>query len=494
MHRYTTGMVRTTAWRRSRWSVCSFQGLTIGFVILAIAGCGPKTFDDPVTVLRSPDRSPYDHEDAMIQLDVTPDNEAYHEALRRMIWKSGFALDTRRAAFARLEQSDLEGLKRTIRLQLPRMTTITWLEVLCQLIEEHEWRDLSPALVSSWSRKAQVWGPNEETRPEYLALVGLYGEDQVIDLVFEMFKSSDTARERGLRERSWTLLHRLGERERLVELVAQPLPEGSDDGMLLDLQSSARDLGILPRNREEILWIRKLRDPSRSLFWKEASGAVKLMPQSERVNLELRTLPVVVAAARHRPELLAQDTTSLYSDLSYQLDQRKHYGYSRTFKGFRGDSPQRLSEFSEKLNWGDLAAMHIAIEAMSVPQVVGHIFDYADRDKQDKTTEYGGVINLDIQGRFQILEFTPRNRRHDEMFVASQEMFDAGYTSPYHFHLHVQQDDNREFAGPGHGDLNYADNTRTNCLVFTFIDKDTLNVDFYRHSGVVVDLGVIKRP
>ena len=112
------------AWSRSRWLACSFQGLAAGFVILAIAGCGPKTFDDPVTVLRSPDRSPYDHEDAMVQLDVTPDNEAYHEALRRMMWKSGFAIDTRRAAFARLEESDLEGLKRTIRLQLPRMTTI----------------------------------------------------------------------------------------------------------------------------------------------------------------------------------------------------------------------------------------------------------------------------------------------------------------------------------------------------------------------------------
>ncbi len=487
-------MVGFTAWKPSHWPGCSYQGLAIGFVILALAGCGPKTFSDPVKVLRTSDRSPYDHEDAMAQLDSTPDNKAYNEALHRMIWKVGFAIDTRRAAFDRLEQNDLVGLKRTIRQQLPRMTTITWLEILCQLIEERGWQDLSPALVSSWSREAQVWGPDEETRPEYLALVGLHGEDHVIDVVFEMFKSSSTVRERGLRERCWTLLHRLGQREKLVELVAQPLPDDSDDGMLIDLQAGANDLGILPRNREEILWMRKLREPSRSLFWKEASGASKLMPKSVRANLELRTLPIVVAAARHQPELLVEDTTSLYSSLSQQLEQRKHYGYSRTFKGFRGDSPQRLSEFSQKINWGDLAAMHIAIQAMAVPEVVSHMFDYADRDQVDETTEYGGVINLDTEGRYEILEFTPRNRRHDEMFIASQELFDAGYTAPFHFHFHVQRNDNREFAGPGHGDLNYADNTRTNCLVLTFVDKDTLNVDFYRHSDVVVDLGVIHRP
>jgi hypothetical protein len=40
----------------------------------------------------------------------------------------------------------------------------------------------------------------------------------------------------------------------------------------------------------------------------------------------------------------------------------------------------------------------------------------------------------------------------------------------------------------------YADNTRANCLVFTFVDENTMNLDFYRHDGVLVDLGVILRP
>ena len=70
---------------------------------------------------------------------------------------------------------------------------------------------------------------------------------------------------------------------------------------------------------------------------------------------------------------------------------------------------------------------------------------------------------------------------------------DALYTSLFHFHLHVQRYRNTDYAGPGYGDVNFADNSRANCLLFTFVNRDTLNVDYYRHGRVQVDLGVIKR-
>ena len=38
----------------------------------------------------------------------------------------------------------------------------------------------------------------------------------------------------------------------------------------------------------------------------------------------------------------------------------------------------------------------------------------------------------------------------------------------------------------------YADNTRANCLVLTSVGANTMNVDFYRHDRVVVDLGDIR--
>ncbi len=85
-------------------------------------------------------------------------------------------------------------------------------------------------------------------------------------------------------------------------------------------------------------------------------------------------------------------------------------------------------------------------------------------------------------------------RINDVRFEASQAMFDAGYTAIFHFHYHAQKHRNASHAGPGAGDMQYADNTRANCLVMTFVDEDTLNVDFYRHNRVLVDLGTVRRP
>ncbi len=68
------------------------------------------------------------------------------------------------------------------------------------------------------------------------------------------------------------------------------------------------------------------------------------------------------------------------------------------------------------------------------------------------------------------------------------------YTGLFHVHFHCQAYDGHRYAGPHMGDFQFANANRKNCLVFTFLNDQTLNVDFYRHGPVVVDLGTIKRP
>jgi hypothetical protein len=70
-------------------------------------------------------------------------------------------------------------------------------------------------------------------------------------------------------------------------------------------------------------------------------------------------------------------------------------------------------------------------------------------------------------------------------------MFDAAYAALFHFHFHAQKLRNGDHAGPGMGDKAYAQYTRANCLVFTFVNEEMMNVDYYRHSDVVIDLGTI---
>jgi hypothetical protein len=318
----------------------------------------------------------------------------------------------------------------------------------------------------------------------------LYGEGNVVDAVFALFVESTGPQNAALRTRCWDLLHRLGQRDRMVALL-NDVTVAPDDSMLMDLRAGAVELGIVPVNKEEVLWLRKLREPSRAEFWATAVSAVQSLPTERRAELELRDLPIIVSASVHDPELFSMTRDELYARVDAYTRDQKHYARESNYDNLSRSKNDRLYEYKNELTWGDLAAMLVAIRALEVPQVVDHVIDYANRDKEDTSTEFGGIIALDGKSRFEILEFPPMVRDHDNKYISSQAMLDAGYTAIFHFHLHAQKYRNVEYAGPELGDMNYADNTRANCLVFTFVKEGAMNVDYYRHGRVVIDLGVI---
>ena len=420
------------------------------------------------------------------------------DALQGLVYRPGYADDVRIDGLEILLESNRDRLVRTTRQRLSRITEPHWLELYCEWLGDQDWSDpeerkaINEALVSSWG----VWWPvwmNEEDRPERAALVKINGEEAVVPLVFEIFSYSNKASQQGLRNRCWELLHRLGKRKDLIELVKVTNNE-SGNAMMVDLKAAVDDFGTAPYNREEILWLRKLRQPERQQFWEDTRVAVEAVPEARRRDMEIRDLSVVLAAYKHRPDLLTISTEGLYEQVDTQTRNLKHHYESEPGMPSDGNRRERLRTHYKSLTWGDLAAITIAMEALSHAPIRSHLFDYADRDLEDEGTEYGGIIQLDEQGRFELREFMPKIRHNDRRFNASQHMFDAGYTAIYHMHFHAQRYSNSSHAGPGLGDLNYADNTRTNNLVFTFVNKNTMNVDFYRHDQVIVDLGTISRP
>ena len=160
------------------------------------------------------------------------------------------------------------------------MTAWGALTRLSEIIAEEEWAELTPALVSSLARPAPM---EDHDRPEYAALATLHGEDRIADVVFELFLAARRPTEQGLRTRCWELLVRLGEAERLRELLAGATLE-ERDALLLDLQAAARELGVVPERREEILWLRTLRAPEHALFWREARAAMTLLAMSSNAS------------------------------------------------------------------------------------------------------------------------------------------------------------------------------------------------------------------
>ncbi|MCH2143111.1 MAG: hypothetical protein MK077_08960 [Phycisphaerales bacterium] len=461
---------------------------------LILASC-QTVVTDPAASLRDSSNSRKVHEESlrMIMASQHAPEKATIDALQGLVYRPGYDTETRLEGMRFLLQQDPTKLKRTIRQRLPRVTDHAWLRALCQFVADYDLKELDVALVSSWGRP---WSGNlpEVQRPEYLALTRMLGPSGAVDAVWTTFLGAVKPSENGLRYRCWDLLHRLGARNELIELVIAENATGSEHPTLRSVHEAAVDFGTIPWNREELLWVHKLTEPTRQIFWQDAQQATTKLSHDRRRCLELRDLPVAVASARHHPELLIAEDMEIFASLQSRLAGRPQYKEQNG--GFLpGQEPSHdLAAHHNKLTWGDLAAMSIALDAMEIANVRHHLFDYAERDRLDEGTEYGGVVALDEQGRFEILEFPPRFRVHDLRFEAPQAMFDAGYTALFHFHYHTQKYRNKAHAGPGLGDMNYANATRANCLVLTYVDENTLNVDFYRHDGVLVDLGVIRRP
>ncbi len=462
-------------------------------IVLFASACSGPTMHNPSTSLKETGKSPSQHIKAMELLDsqVGIDNKSYKKQLQRMLWVPGYTIEAREAALHRLWNADPSGTIRIIRQQLSRINNWSWLTSLCVWIAEMEIEELDEALISSWASPTSLV-QSEDERPEYLALAKMHGEDGIADLIFETMLNANKSWKQGYRTRCWELLHRLQQRERLLLLLEQT-EFADDDTFFLDLQRTASELGIVPHRREEILWSRELSKPAYDSFWQEAIQALAKLDKPRRNAIEMRDIPIAVSLQRHGGKnAFDRSTQTILNSVERTTKNQPHYAETQG-GGLYNAQSESLKTHRSALTWGDAVTLEILLAAIQVPEVKSHLFDYANRDYLDKTTEYGGVLALDTKGRFEILEFEPKIRTHDRRFNASQDMFDAAYTALFHFHFHAQKLRNGDHAGPGVGDKNYANNTRANCLVFTYINEETLNVDYYRHGGVVIDVGTISK-
>ncbi|MCP4759558.1 MAG: hypothetical protein GY876_08900 [Planctomycetes bacterium] len=483
-HRHLNGAV----WERTR----TYRTPLMLLLLMAIASC-QTTITDPAAMLVKSSVSATTHQRSlhMIMGGPQPLSEESVDAVQGLAYRPGYREDIRVEGLQFLLRSDRQQLLTTLRRRLPRVTDHDWLRRLCRFVSDNDLTELDEALVSSWGRPWTA-GLSEDQRPEFLALRAMHGPGAPARIVWDTFRAANRPSQKGLRFRCWDLLHRLGQRDQLIAMVSEA---PTDDNITAQrLHDAVNAFGTVPWNREEMLWVEKLGEPSRRQCWDAAADAARTLTPERRSSLEIRDLPVLAAAARHMPELLASNEETLYTGVASRLVGQQHF--REIDPGFLPgqELDNRLSSHRDSLTWGDLVAMRIAQEALALPQVRAHIFSFADRDHADETTEYGGVIDLDEQRRFNVREFPPRMRMHDRRFEASQDMFDAGYTALFHFHFHAQKQRNGAHAGPGAGDMAYANSTRANCLVMTFLDENTMNVDYYRHDGVLVDLGIIVRP
>ena len=215
-----------------------------------------------------------------------------------------------------------------------------------------------------------------------------------------------------------------------------------------------------------------------------AQRAAQFTPDQRR-GLALRHLPLLAHAS---PAQLQQSTRDMQARLASRLrgavvTQRRDLG------GVDPRPAESFLELPQPLAWGDLLAIDMLLDQLARRDVRQAFFAQADADLDDTTTEAGGILTFTDGPVAYAADLASR----DNQYVAPLSAIMAMHRNLAHYHFHAQQHDNAAFAGPGLGDLRFAETFGGACVVLTFLDAQRLDVDYYLAAGVIVDLGAITR-
>lgn len=485
--------------------------------LLAVGwGCGstPDIPPDPLLEVKNPRLRPERRAQAIDAAwqrveHGSASREAVRGDLKTLAWSANWPVELRLKALRTvLGDTDPAGVadsRQLVRLMVPREKDPRVIALLADTAAERGWTDTVPALIRSLSR----YDPTtpDPQRAEYRAVAHLVPQRPVELTVVDTFLHPPP--EEGafglssvqlVRADAWNVLGRLDPRGTLRLTM---LENNSADPDVASIKAAVDQLRAAPRSGEEFAWLRSLRDPADTAnaeWWRGATAAVAAMGPERAPTLQLRHAEVIRWAGEHRPSWARASRQELLSELRGRLAGRTFH--LRTAKEELGDrtQAQSLDNIEMTVTWADLLSVLVLDDAVHDPAVVTALFAQAALDRKDKSAEYGGVVEdmklKSGEGAARVVMYPPRPgaRRGDKEFVASTDMMEQSDRSLAHYHFHVQEARNASFAGPSAADLAYADRLGRNCLVFTSVGKDTMNVDYYQPGGLILDLGDIEQP
>ncbi len=505
-----------------RWIVV---GLALIGAALCLGSCRSPAYapsGDPLLDLRNPNLFTAERSDAArtawaeVRAGVR-DRARTRSAFKDLAWSQQTPDELRLTVLELLVRDDdpagTADSKRLVGLMLPAEPSLAAQAMLASAAAERGWVDLTPAIVRSWGR--EIPHIDDADRVERAALAQLHPGKDVERVVFDVFLdpagvgvgASDAASLRlndRTRSDAWALLSRLDpEGVRRLNALQSASPRDPDSARLVSgLLTAWRELSVLPETAMELEWLARLRGETtetaaqeNASWWAETRAGVQRLGQVQRDGLELRHLEPVRWASLHRPGWLVASRSELLSELDAALAGRERFARTADMNPQRPASKERLRDWDDRLSWGDALAILVVDEGLRMPGVAGALFGHVGADREDTTTEYGGVLEFTDDGARVVL-FPPRarDRQDDNRFVASADMVRYSDRSLAHYHMHVQGTRYAKFAGPSDGDLLYARISGRSSVVFTSLGADMLNVDFYQGTGAVIDLGVIERP
>ncbi|MDF1809699.1 MAG: hypothetical protein P1U42_08390 [Phycisphaerales bacterium] len=444
--------------------------------------------------------------------------ERTRKALKNLAWSDSTTPNLRIAALSLLMSDESEegsqDSRDMARLLLPTERSPDAVRVLADRAVKNGWDELVPALVRSYARVS----PNvpDVDRDERKALESLRPGMEIERIVFEVFLrptvGTEDVREQAVlrlsqrtRDDAWGLLARLDQsgdlRRQFIQSSLNTDVEEESRVLVGDLRAAMNELGVLPNSALEIQWLSNLRRHTDSrnqrlneIWWNQVSQVISRLNSNQREGVTLRHLEAIRWADVNRPAWLSLDRDSLYGVVSERMSTRVHH--KRKHQKGEPRRMERVNDWKNELQWVDLLTILVVDDSLKNPVVVDQIFRQRTLDKKDTSTEYGGVIEVDGDTGFRAVLYRPRSRDRidDKRFVASGDMFLFSDRSLTHYHFHVNNRNNTQYAGPSAADLFHTNQAGRTSLVFTSLGKHELNVDLYQPNGVVVDLGQLVEP
>lgn len=498
---------RGSGWARlaRRWQ---FWGLVLPALCWALAaGCASSPSTDPWSTIRD-DKRPISRRiqaaDALGREANSPERTARaREALKSIAWDKDQDPALRQAALRNIlnqRESDEDSRGLAIAM-LPQEPNVGMIAILSDACGERGWREATASLVRSYARESDKL--TDEQRPERSALVKLHPGATIGRIVMDVFLSHGTdptneqppGQTRRVRTAAWDLLARLDQsgQERLAMLAATPTP-GSP--VVAQLHRCASELWCVPVTGEEVAWLGRLLDasnPGNAAWWMQASACVSKLTPEQRVGLRLRHIEAVRWASTQRPEWLGMDRAGLLARVETSLRGRPRHQRQAPEGGAARATPEALAHWAPGLSWADLLTMLVVDEALA--QTSGALRGQIAADREDRTTEHGGILRWDGQWIAQAFVPRPAQRMGDDQFIAPAEMIEQSDLALAHYHFHVQRSDLAKLAGPSPEDLAYARRFGRTCVVLTMVRPGVVGVDLYEHdqTGRVIDLGELAR-
>lgn len=485
---------------------------SIAACLLVPVGCGDRKPVDPGEQARTGKTDVPTRVAAVDELwarEKDGDRAAARESLKRIAWQASIpgavrirAIELLAADTSDTDQADTRNMLRLMLSTEPNMDVIACISGLAGR-GGARWADLTPALVRSYSRKTDP--PPDAERPERAALLAIHPGKPIERIAFDVFlqplpvsaSPAELERAKKAKAAGWELLSRLDVDGRVRTAFLQA-ESSAGDPVVDDLRACAADLKCIPLTASQLEWLQAMRStpsagssPDPQSWWAQSRAAIAALPPDRLAGWALRHIEPLRWAAGNRPELLAKDRASLESDLRARFRGRA--------VAIRGDADRGGGElFADRaasFSWGDLLTIAVADEAVRDPAVLAALPALIARDRKDTSTEYGGLVEWSESKRgwnASLFQPRPGQRRGDNEFVAPAEMLTGGARAAFHYHFHVQREENREYAGPGPGDLEFADNQGRACIVFTTLRAGVVNADYYQVGRAIVDLGELK--